>query len=228
MKLAIFDLDETLVGGDTASLFCAYLVEQGLAGPELLVQEAELMQAYARGTLDMAAYIRVMTAPVRHLSAESLQQQVDDFVCNRVLPRHFPQARERLDAHRRSGDCCIIISATADFIVHRVAAALDVPHALAIDLSRTPDGRLDGGILGTPSFREGKVQRLENWLQGQPLAISETLFYSDSRNDLPLLEHCDKPHVVNPDPELSRLARTRGWPILHWMRGPHTPLQMTP
>ncbi len=218
MRLAIFDLDDTLIDGDSASLFCRFLVEQGLAGPDLLAAEAQLMQDYACGALDMAAYIRLMTAPIEHLTPGELNALTGRFVSDRIVHRHYPQARRCLQAHREAGDICLIISATAEFIVRPVAERLQVEHVLAIDLERDSLGRLSGGISGIPSFREGKVLRLQAWLSERGQSPEELLFYSDSSNDLPLLEWADRPHVVNPDPKLSVLARQRGWPVLHWMR----------
>ena len=222
MALAIFDLDDTLIDGDSASLFCRYLVEQRLSGPELLSQEAELMQTYRHGVLDMAAYIRLTTAPLRNLPPEALRQLSEDFVARCVRPRHFAQAQKRIQEHRDAGDLCLVISATADFIVQPAARALGIEQALAIELERDQAGFLTGHIQGIPSFREGKVKRLQRWLQSRQEAVSQTLFYSDSSNDLPLLEFVDRPHAVNPDPGLAALARQRDWPVLHWMRATET------
>ncbi|GAA0783912.1 HAD family hydrolase [Marinobacterium sediminicola] len=218
MRLAIFDLDDTLIDGDSASLFCRFLVEQGLADVELLAQEARLMRDYANGSLDMAAYIRLMTAPIRQMKPDELEALTHRFVCNQIVHRHYPQARQRLQEHREAGDLCLIVSATAEFIVRPVADTLAVEHVLAIELERDAQGCLSGKIKGIPSFREGKVQRLQDWLSELGQTPEELLFYSDSSNDLPLLEWADRPHVVNPDPKLSALARQRGWPVLHWMR----------
>jgi HAD superfamily hydrolase (TIGR01490 family) len=222
MRLAIFDLDDTLIDGDSASLFCRYLVDRRIAGPELLHQEAELMHAYNHGVMNMADYIALTTAPLRALSAEMLNALAADFVHSRILPLHYPQARRQLQAHRAAGDRCLIISATADFIVRHAAAALGVADALAIDLERDARGCLTGRIEGTPSFREGKVVRLRQWLAQVDQSFSGFSFYSDSSNDLPLLEFVDRPHAVNPDPRLGALARTRNWPVLHWMRATET------
>lgn len=222
MRLAIFDLDDTLIDGDSASLFCRYLVEQRLSGPELLSQEAELMQTYRHGVLDMAAYIRLTTAPLRNLPPEALRQLSEDFVARCVRPRHFAQAQKRIQQHRQAGDLCLVISATADFIVQPAAQALGIEQALAIELERDQAGFLTGHIQGIPSFREGQGQT--------PPALAPVT--PGSRLPNPVLQRfqqrsaaagvCRPPARGQSRSRTCGPGRQRDWPVLHWMRATET------
>ncbi|MFT5719735.1 MAG: HAD superfamily hydrolase (TIGR01490 family) [Motiliproteus sp.] len=217
MPLAIFDLDETLVCGDCSSRFCEYLERTGLIdAPGFVEGERALMDDYRQQRLSMEAYIAFILAPLATMSADQIATLMPTFVDRCISDHIYPQALALLNAHHRRGDRILIISASADFIVQAVAESLGVRDVLAIDLERTPEGHYSGHIRGVPSYREGKVVRLHAWLEQQSETLAGAYFYSDSINDLPLLERVDNPVATNPDRCLAELANRRGWPVLDW------------
>lgn len=216
MALAIFDLDETLVRGDTASLFCRFMVDTGLADGTFVDHERELMQRYADETLSMAEYVAFMLRPLRYTHIDEIDALMPEFVSGYIEPRIYPQARSLIEHQRATGNQPLIISATPEFLVRAVARALDIQELLAIELETTDKGRYSGEIFGTPTYREGKVERLKRWLREHDASLEGASFYTDSINDLPLLEQVDHPIVTNPDPRLERIAGERGWPLMRW------------
>lgn len=215
MKLAIFDLDETLVAGDTASLWLEFLVRRKLAPAEVLEQERNLMAAYYQGRMDMDAYMALTLAPIRHWQQQDLAPVVDEFIQQDVVPLIYPEARARLAWHRSQGHEIVIISATGEHLVKPIARRLGVSHAIGIMLERC-DGVYTGRPRGVYSYQEGKLVRLQEWLEQQALSPVHSYGYSDSLNDLPLLEFVDTPFAINPGDHLARLARERHWTCLEW------------
>ncbi len=220
--LSIFDLDDTLLDGDSASLFCRYLVQCGLADTAFLAQEAELMARYAEQTLSMPEYVAFMLTPLRRLSQAQVARLMPAYVENLIRPRLYPQALELLGHLRRERHRLLIVSATPAFIVRAVGQALGINEVLAIELVVDANGCFDGRIAGVPTFREGKVERLLQWLEQQQLSLAGAHFYSDSINDLALLERVDFPFATNPDAQLARVAQARDWPLLRWSRAEAT------
>lgn len=216
MTLAIFDLDETLLCGDSASLFCRFLADSGLADADFLVREQALMQRYACGSLSMPDYVAFLLQPLQRLSTAEIDALLPDFVSRYIEPRIYPQARTLLAELRAQGQLPLIISATPAFIVRAVAQALGVQELLAIELETSAGGYYSGAIAGIPSYREGKVIRLQQWLAERDEPLEGAAFYTDSINDLPLLERVDRPIATNPDPRLTQIANARGWPLLRW------------
>ncbi|WP_261841863.1 HAD family hydrolase [Aliamphritea ceti] len=221
MALAIFDLDETLVAGDSASLFCRYLVDHGFAGDDFLAGDAAFSEQYSAGSLDMCDYIRFQLQPLMHLDKQQIDALMPVFVNEYLSPRVYADARELLSACRAQGKRLVIISATAAFIVRAVAKELEVEDVLAIELQETIDSETSkvtysGEVAGIPSFREGKIIRLKAWLEEQGESMDGAYFYSDSMNDLPLLELVEHPVATNPDKSLSELATSRGWQLIRW------------
>ncbi|TCK08627.1 HAD family hydrolase [Marinobacterium mangrovicola] len=214
--LAIFDLDETLVRGDTASLFCRFMVDTGLADGTFVDQEQELMQRYADETLSMPEYVAFMLKPLRHIPAAEVQALMPAFIDGYVRHRIYPQARALIQHQREKGRFPLIISATPAFLVQAVAGELGVADVLAIDLELSERGRYTGAIEGIATYREGKVSRLHAWLEQQQKTLDGARFYTDSINDLALLEQVDSPFATNPDERLTKIAERRGWPILRW------------
>ncbi|GHA17382.1 HAD family hydrolase [Oceanisphaera arctica] len=215
MKLAIFDLDETLIAGDSASLWLTFLVNRKLAPAEILEQERHLMAAYYQGRMDMDAYMALTLAPIRHWQQRDLAPLVDEFVEQDILPLVYPAALERLAWHTARGHERLIISATGEHLVKPIARALGVDHAIGIQLECC-DGVYNGRTHGVYSYQQGKLVRLQEWLEQQALRPSHSYGYSDSLNDLPLLEFVDTPFAVNPGDHLARLARERNWSCLDW------------
>ncbi len=216
MPLAIFDLDETLIDGDCASLWSREMARLGWVDEEsFLRKDAELMAEYAFGKLAMEDYMAFSLAPLVGRSREEVDYVVAPFVEEVIEPLIFSDAMRCVAAHRAAGDRILIVSASAEFLVGAIAERLGVDEVLAIDVEEQ-HGFLTGRTQGVLTYRDGKVQRLEAWLAEQGESLDGAHFYSDSRNDLPLLTRVDFPHVVNPDPVLREHAERAGWPILDW------------
>ncbi|MBM7454280.1 HAD superfamily hydrolase (TIGR01490 family) [Oceanisphaera litoralis] len=215
MQLAIFDLDETLIAGDSASLWLAFMVQRKLAPADILEQERQLMAAYYQGRMDMDAYMALTLAPIRHWQARDLAPLVDEFIEQEILPLVYPEARARLAWHRSQNHEIVIISATGEHLVKPIARALGVNHAIGIMLEHD-DGVYTGRPRGVYSYRQGKLIRLQEWLEQQSLSPTHSYGYSDSPNDLPLLEFVDTPFAINPGEHLARIARERHWCCLDW------------
>src|SRR5579859_337424 len=212
VKLALFDLDHTLLDGDSDSLWGRYLVRQGVLDAEEYRQaSARYYAEYVSGRLDIHEFLAFGLRPLKDNPPERLEAWRARFVQECILPRIPKASRELLARHAEHR--CAIITATNSFITTPIAAELGVPHLIATEPEQV-DGRYTGGVSGVPCFREGKVTKLDAWLQQNRLDPAETWFYSDSHNDLPLLERATHPTAVNPDEVLAGVARDRGWPVL--------------
>jgi len=217
MKLALFDLDETLISGDCSSLWSAYMVAQGWVADEqaFLQQDAALMQQYAVGQMDMHEYMRCTLAPLTGRSQHDVAAMVARYIDDVIAPRVYAHARECLATHRAQGDRMVIISASGEHLVQPIARFLGVEETLAIGV-QIRDGRFTGDTQGTMTYREGKVSRLLDLIHHDESLLQHANFYSDSHNDLPLLTRVGQPVVVNPDAILLQHARQAGWPIYAW------------
>ena len=216
MALAIFDLDETLIHGDCASLWAVEMTKLGWAdGEAFIAREQELMRLYAAGELAMEDYMAFTLSPLVGRTPEEVAHVVEPFVEDVIEPIFYSDASRCLAAHRAAGDRLLVISASAHFLVSAVAERFGIDEVLAIDLE-LQHGFYSGRTEGVLTYREGKVTRLEAWLTEQGESLAGASFYSDSRNDLPLLQLVDKPFTVNPDPTLRAHAERAGWPILSW------------
>lgn len=214
MQLALFDLDHTLLDGDSDSLWFQFLTEQGAVDADRLAEErARHSRDYHAGRLDVAAYYNLTLTPLADHAPEQLQQWREQFVRERILLRIAADARALLEQHRAAGHTLAIVTATNRFITEPIARELEVPHLLATEAEH--DGsRFTGRVAGIPCFREGKLTHLREWLYEENITPMETWFYSDSHNDLPLLEYVQHPVAVNPDPVLIEIARQRNWPVM--------------
>ena len=215
MALVIYDLDETLITADCSSLWIRYMVEKGIAPKRLLAEAACLDALYVRGRLDIDQQVALLLSPHLGMTPAQLAPRVEAFVEERVLPHVSTEARANIRAHRTAGDRCMIISASVAFLVRPIAARLGIADAIGIDVETGGDG-ITGRISGTPSFREGKIVRLMEWARNASVDLRESWFYSDSHNDLALLEWVTNPVVINGDPVLSKVAAARGWPRHQW------------
>jgi HAD superfamily hydrolase (TIGR01490 family) len=214
MRLAIFDLDHTLLAGDSDHLWGEFMVEQGLVERDgYRRQNDRFYEDYKAGTLDIAAYTRFALEPLVRLGPGRLLPLRERFVATRIDPIVAPAAPALLERHRMSGDELLIITATSRFVAEPIAALLGVDELLATDPEQV-DGRYTGAIAGIPCYREGKVRRFEQWLAQQDARFGHVTFYSDSHNDLPLLRHVQQPVAVDPDAELRAQAQRHGWPII--------------
>jgi HAD superfamily hydrolase (TIGR01490 family) len=213
MNLALFDLDNTLLSGDTDYEWHSFLVEEG-ALPAAAKHENEAMDArYRDGTADVLEYVRFYLRPYPAHDMETLLSWRAKFL-ERMRKLVVPGARRLLDSHRQ--DLVAIITATNRFLTEPIAALLGVEHLIATE-PQTRNGRFTGDIVGAPCMREGKIARLDTWLAGRGAtlaAFDKTWFYSDSINDLPLLGRVSNPVVVHPDAALAAEAERRGWPSL--------------
>ncbi|GAA3569399.1 MULTISPECIES: HAD family hydrolase [Marinobacter] len=214
MTLAIFDLDKTLLAGDSDHAWGEFLVEQGIVDAELYRRENDrFYQEYLSGQLDIEDYLSFALAPLAAHDMAQLQQWREQFLAEKIRPMMQTKATDLIDQHRNQGHTLMIITATNRFITEPVAGLLGIEHLIATD-PELQDGRYTGRVAGTPSFRDGKVSRLNSWLDEHSANLEGAWFYSDSHNDLPLLRQVANPVAVDPDPELQRTAQQQGWPIL--------------
>ena len=213
-KLALFDLDNTLLEGDSDYEWAQFLIEEGvLRADEYNARNDWFYERYKDGTLDIHEFLEFQLAPIARRPRAQLDDWHAQFMQRRIRPIMLPKAPDLL---RRHADALTaIVTATNRFITRPIATALGVPHLLATDIEEV-DGVFTGKPRGTPNFREGKIQKVNEWLgeRGSRLADYESWFYSDSLNDLPLLELVTHPVAVDPDPTLRSHAKERGWPII--------------
>lgn len=219
MRLTLFDLDHTLLPLDSDHAWGQFTVKLGWRDEADFGRANDrFYQAYKDGTLDIHEYVRFATDAVRERGLAQAQAAHERFMAEVIRPAITDQARALVRSHQAAGDTVIIVTATNEFVTRPIARAFGVDELIAIDLATTPDGAITGDIRGIPSFREGKVARVEQWLADRGLRwpdLQHTTFYSDSPNDLPLLEKVHEPVATNPDERLGALARERGWRILH-------------
>ncbi len=214
MALAIFDLDNTLLAGDSDYLWGRFLVEKGAVDGTHYAQENErFYQLYKEGRLDIYEFLRFSMAPLRRHPRAKLEAWRTEFIENYITPLISEQARQLVEKHRQAGDTLMIITATNAFVTQPIAQRFGIEHLIATE-PETLDGQYTGDVEGEPSFQAGKVSRLEAWLEGHGADLQDSWFYSDSHNDLPLLERVDHPVAVDPDETLAQVARSRQWPIL--------------
>lgn len=217
MRLALFDLDDTLLDGDCSALWNDWMVERDwIAAPgDFLACTQAMNNAYHAGRLRLEAYLALTLAPLVGRHREEVAEEVQAFVATRIVPRLFTQGRELVARHRRQGDLPLLISASSRHLVAPVAAALGIQEVIAVEPVLHGE-RFTGHTTGVLSYRGGKVVRLEAWLAERDVTAGHLSFYSDSRNDLPLLNRVDRPVAVNPDPVLAEVARLEGWERLDW------------
>jgi HAD superfamily hydrolase (TIGR01490 family) len=214
MALAIFDLDNTLIAGDSDYLWGQHLVECGVVdGAAYQAANERFYADYREGQLDIEAFLRFALRPLCENDLADLLRWRAEFVTRRIEPIILASAEALLDRHRAAGDTLLIITATNAFVTAPIAERYDIAHLIATE-PEFADGRYTGAIVGVPAFQHGKVERLEQWLNEREESLEGSYFYSDSINDLPLLERVDHPVAVDPDPRLAALALERGWPIL--------------
>ena len=216
-RLALFDLDHTLLPLDSDYEWGEFTTRIGWTDPaEFGRRNAEFFAHYQAGTLDVHDYVRFATEAFCGRGAQQAGEAHERFMREVITPAIRPQALELLRTHRQAGDQIIIVTATNEFVTRPIAAALGVQELIAVELERDARGWFTGEIRGTPSMRDGKVQRMQQWLDARGLDWSgvESFFYSDSWNDVPLLERVDHPVATNPDARLRALAQERGWRIL--------------
>ena len=216
-RLALFDLDHTLLPLDSDYEWGEFTIRLGWCdASEFKRRNAEYFEHYRAGTLDIHDYVRFATQAIRERGPQAALQAHAQFMQEVIGPAVRPQALELVQKHRAAGEQLLIVTATNEFVTRPIAQLFDVHELIAVQLERDAQDRFTGEIMGTPSVRDGKVQRMNQWLASRRLDWSdvETTFYTDSLNDLPLLEKVSHPVATNPDDKLRSLAQERGWPIL--------------
>ncbi len=214
MRLAIFDLDNTLLNGDSDHAWGEFLCNEGLVDRQQYRDANDhFYEQYKQGTLDIEEFLAFVLQPLKSFPRDQLDNLHQKFMQTIIEPMMLPAAHALLKKHREAGDFLLIITATNSFITNPIAKRLGVDAILATDPEEI-DGQYTGKAAGVPCFREGKVTRLQQWLADTGHSLEGSYFYSDSCNDLPLLEVVDHPIAVNPDDRLLETAKTRGWPVL--------------
>ena len=214
MALAIFDLDETLISADSDQAWGEFTASRGLVdAAHHRRQSKAFYEDYKRGQLNVDAYFRFACTVLARHEMEALHALREAFFEESIRPLLLPKAQALIEKHRQQGDCLIVVTATIHFITQPIVEHLGIEHLIA-PMPEIRNGRYTGEITGTPSFREGKVIRLREWLAEHDQTLEGSYFYSDSRNDVPLLEVVDNPVAVDPDPVLADIARERAWPII--------------
>ena len=217
MRLALFDLDHTLLPLDSDYAWGEFSLQIGWTDPATFKARNDAFYAdYQAGVLDIHDYVRFATEAVRLKGAEAAQLAHQQFMREVIQPAIKPVALDLIQQHQALGDHVMIVTATNEFVTRPIAEALGVSELIAVELARDAQGWITGDIAGTPSFKEGKVARVAQWLASKGLDWPEVhiTFYSDSVNDLPLLEMAQTPVATNPDARLRQLATDRGWRIL--------------
>jgi HAD superfamily hydrolase (TIGR01490 family) len=214
MALAIFDLDNTLIAGDSDHLWGEWLCGEGLAdGRERRARNDAFYRDYQAGTLDIDAYLHFSLAPLAGHSVAEVAVWQARFFAECIAPIMLPAAQRLVAKHRERGDTLLVITATNEVVTRPIADALGIEHLIGCGVEAVA-GVYTGRPRGVPSYREGKVTRLRAWLAAHGQALDAASFYSDSHNDLPLLELVDRPVAVDPDPPLRQRAEEAGWPII--------------
>jgi len=218
MRLALFDLDHTLIPIDSDYSWGQFTVQLGWRDAESHTRANDAFyEQYKAGTLDIHEYIRFTVQALREHGVERSNAAHRRFMDEIIQPAIKPQALELVRRHQAAGDQVVIVTATNEFVTRPIATAFGVPELIAIDLERDAQGNPTGAIRGTPSFREGKVARVEQWLAERGLdwsRVEHSTFYSDSINDLPLLDKVHEPVATNPDDRLRAIATERNWQVL--------------
>ena len=214
MALAIFDLDHTLLAGDSDHAWGQFLVDKEIVDPEHHQKQNDYFyEQYKAGCLDIHEYLAFALKP---LSNQPLQQMLalrEEFLEHRIQPLVTEKARQLIQQHREQGDDLLIITATNAFVTRPIGKLLGIEQLIAPE-PEIINGEYTGGIVGIPSFQQGKVIRLNDWLEQHGKDLQGSWFYSDSHNDLPLLEKVDNPVAVDPDDILRDTATSKGWPVI--------------
>ncbi|WP_370262716.1 HAD family hydrolase [Limnobacter sp.] len=217
MKLALFDLDNTLLPMDSDHGWSQFLINKGLLDrEEFEARNNQFYEDYKAGCLDIHAFLDFQLRPLRDNPRALLNAWHLQYMAEVIQPNILPSARRLVQQHQDEQAICILITATNSFITRPIAQAFGIEALIATD-PEEKEGEFTGKVSGVPSFREGKVQRLNDWLAGKGWTLEsfeQTHFYSDSINDLPLLEAVSHPVATNPDERLARIARERNWPVL--------------
>lgn len=218
MKIALFDLDSTLLPIDSDYSWGVFTQQLGWVDTQEFKRRNEAFyEDYQNQMLDVGAYVEFTTRAIREKGISQALEARKQFMREMIEPQLTPQALNLVRQHLDAGDACVLVTATHDFVAEPIAKAFGFPYFISTDLEKTQQGELTGRFVGIPSFREGKVTRVGQWLAQRDMnwdTLDASYFYSDSINDLPLLEKVSHPVAVNPDEKLQAIATEREWPIL--------------
>ncbi|BBP43235.1 HAD family hydrolase [Thiosulfativibrio zosterae] len=214
MKLAIFDLDNTLIAGDSDYLWGKFLIQKGAVDPAFFEAENDRFYAnYKNGTLNIMEYQRFSLKPLTQYPMQTLLDWHQEFMQTMIEPIYLQKAQDLVNQHKANGDTLLIITATNSFVTRPIGLRYGIDHLIGTD-PEIINHCFTGEVSGTPSFQDGKVIRLNDWLEEHPFDLKDAYFYSDSRNDLPLLEAVGNPTVVDGDDVLKTIAKERNWPSI--------------
>ena len=217
MNLVLFDLDNTLLAGDSDFAWAQFLIDKGVLDRE--VQEAkniEFLEHYKAGTLDIFAFLDFQLAPLARHPREQLDAWHSEFMARSIRPMITPKARTLVREHLDSGALVAVVTATNAFVTGPIVREFGIPHVVAT-IPAQQDGAFTGKPRGTPAFKAGKIERVDAWLESLGLhlgSFEHSWFYSDSHNDLPLMQRVTDPVAVDPDPTLRAHAESAGWPVI--------------
>jgi HAD superfamily hydrolase (TIGR01490 family) len=214
-RLALFDLDNTLLGGDSDHAWGEFLVEKQLVDGALYKEANDrFFNQYKDGTLDIQEFLSFTLRPLTQHAPHDLVRLHTEFMQSKILPLVLSKALDLIESHRQHGDKLIIITATNRFVTAPIASHLNIDTLLASE-PEIKDSRYTGRLIDTPCYREGKVTRLHNWLKLNPhFTLQDSYFYSDSHNDIPLLSLVDNPVAVDADEKLTAYAKSKNWPLI--------------
>jgi len=216
MSLAIFDLDNTLIGGDSDFLWGEFIGEEGIVDANAYRKKNEYFyQQYDLGTLDIYAWLEFCLEPLTRYSMTELQELHHRFMIQKIEPILLDKAQNCINRHKERGDTVLVITASTSFVTAPIVKKYGINHLLATE-PEIKGGRYTGGVSGIPCFQAGKIDKLMPWLQKNEETLTGSTFYSDSHNDLPLLELVDNPVAVNADKILTKIAEKKGWEVLNW------------
>jgi HAD superfamily hydrolase (TIGR01490 family) len=217
VKLALFDLDNTLLNGDSDFEWSQFLIRIGVLDRELFeAKNLAFYEHYKAGTLDIQEFLDFQLKPLSRHARKTLDEWHSQFMREQALGMITQSARDLVNRHRKAGDVCVIITATNSFVTAPIAREFGIEHLIATEPEHN-GGEFTGRVAGVPCFREGKIIRLENWLEQHGWGLgcfADATFYSDSLNDLPLLSKVKNPVAVNPDETLRAHAEKHGWPVM--------------
>lgn len=214
MALALFDLDNTLLAGDSDYLWGCFLADQGIVDKESYERKNQrFMDEYNQGTLDIFEFLSFSLQPLRDNDPATLRRLQQQFLDEKIRPIMSPASFDLINKHRQAGDTLVVITATNSFVTTPIVKAFGIDNLLATEPEINGNG-YTGKVAGTPCFQQGKVTRLQQWIGEQGIELDGSWFYSDSRNDIPLLKIVDNPVAVDPDEQLRQLASEQGWPII--------------
>ena len=219
MDLAIFDLDHTLIACDSEVRWIDFLYARGLLDNDFLNQRDELSRQYTDGSVDADEFVRFQLSSLSPFPRHMLDALYPEYLHSQILPAIYAEGRDLVAHHCQRGDTLLLLSATNEFLITPIGHELGITHIIGVVPEQNNTGDFSGGFVGTPSFREGKIVRLQAWLaeRGQTQADFNAIhFYSDSINDLPLLKAVSHPYAINPDARLLAEAQAHGWPVRYF------------